>query len=470
MTVNTRNVEGISTGASFNSKLAKQNGNANDTFSSIMDLSVSKSDSKLQVSSEQNIEGKKIEKNSNNASLNVDDKKYEKKDCSNIEDSSNSVDNSTKIDETLSSCDSVKGEEITEELDEKINTDEVVLSDEMSLAMVFQMIIQNKYDLTDDELAAILEKTGINLEELADENVLRDLLCEINDISKVDLLVDQDKADFIDMALDEVITLGKEAVVDSKDNEALTPDVVLEFKEYVKLETENNKELKNASLEAFESKNSEIDLENTTFTEEKIPVFDSNNTNNHQSGKKNSSENNENNIVTNLQNAVTDAINTSKAQETTFDTKVEGADVVRQIVEEIKLNNIKEVSSMEIKLNPENLGKVHIAVESKNGVMQAKIIAETEAAQKAIVAGIEVLKENFNNNELKVDSIEVLIAPHSFFEDGQDSTFEQNDNRNSNSADKTRSLGVDGMLEDVPADSAEEMLKETIKNTVSYSI
>ena len=71
---------------------------------------------------------------------------------------------------------------------------------------------------------------------------------------------------------------------------------------------------------------------------------------------------------------------------------------------------------------------------------------------------------------MKVDSIEVLIAPHSFFEDGQDSTFEQNDNRNSNSADKTRSLGVDGMLEDVPADSAEEMLKETIKNTVSYSI
>ena len=87
MTVNTRNVEGISTGASFNSKLAKQNGNATDTFSSIMDLSVSKSDSKLQVSSEQNIEGKKIEKNSNNASLNVDDKKYEKKACSNIEDS-----------------------------------------------------------------------------------------------------------------------------------------------------------------------------------------------------------------------------------------------------------------------------------------------------------------------------------------------------------------------------------------------
>ena len=99
-------------------------------------------------------------------------------------------------------------------------------------------------------------------------------------------------------------------------------------------------------------------------------------------------------VISNLNQAMAQATGEEIAA-TPFDTSVTQTDIVRQVVDEIKLNLSKDVTSMTLQLNPEQLGKVQIHVSTKNGVMQAQIIAETEAAKAAVESGLAVLKEAF---------------------------------------------------------------------------
>lgn len=59
--------------------------------------------------------------------------------------------------------------------------------------------------------------------------------------------------------------------------------------------------------------------------------------------------------------------------------------------------------------------------------MQAQIIAETEAAKAAVESGLAVLKEAFENQDLKVDAIEVMVGTPDYFmeESGAEAQMEQ---------------------------------------------
>ena len=51
---------------------------------------------------------------------------------------------------------------------------------------------------------------------------------------------------------------------------------------------------------------------------------------------------------------------------------VKPADIVRQVVDSIKLNVTSQLKSMEIALNPENLGKVNLLVSVREGSCHCK--------------------------------------------------------------------------------------------------
>jgi len=93
---------------------------------------------------------------------------------------------------------------------------------------------------------------------------------------------------------------------------------------------------------------------------------------------------------------------------------VRPVDIVRQVIDSIKLNVTSEVKSMEVALNPENLGKVSLLVSVRNGVVTAKLVAENEQVKKALEGQLNILKENMENQGLKVDAIEVTIQSNAF--------------------------------------------------------
>ena len=72
---------------------------------------------------------------------------------------------------------------------------------------------------------------------------------------------------------------------------------------------------------------------------------------------------------------------------------------------------------MEMNLNPESLGKVNLVVAEKNGLLTAQFTVQNEIAKEALESQMQTLKENFTNQGLKVDAVEVLVSNSPFSQD-----------------------------------------------------
>nr|WP_308742336.1 flagellar hook-length control protein FliK [uncultured Anaerocolumna sp.] len=109
-------------------------------------------------------------------------------------------------------------------------------------------------------------------------------------------------------------------------------------------------------------------------------------------------------------------------------------DIANQILEHLKVTIKPDVTSMELQLNPEHLGKVGLTILSKDGSLTAQFTAQTEMAREAIESQMHVLLENLNNQGLKVESIEVAVSNFTFDESSQAAKGEeqQSNSRNRN--------------------------------------
>lgn len=89
-------------------------------------------------------------------------------------------------------------------------------------------------------------------------------------------------------------------------------------------------------------------------------------------------------------------------------------EITTQILDAVRINIKPDQTSMELQLNPENLGKINLTVVSKEGVLTAKFVTGTETAKEAIESQLQVFKENLNNQGLKVENVEVTVSYSAF--------------------------------------------------------
>ena len=92
----------------------------------------------------------------------------------------------------------------------------------------------------------------------------------------------------------------------------------------------------------------------------------------------------------------------------------ETTELINQIAENVKLSISQSATSIEMQLNPENLGKVYVNLSSKEGVVNAQFVATNEIVREAIEAQMVTLKENLNQAGVKVDAVEVTVSSHEF--------------------------------------------------------
>lgn len=179
---------------------------------------------------------------------------------------------------------------------------------------------------------------------------------------------------------------------------------------------------------------------------------------------------NGNNVVGSRQNVVetmTQALGNSQ-------TNVNAENILRQITDAIKVNISQETTSMELQLNPENLGKINLQVVAKNGVITAHLAAENEAVKAALENQVVQLRENFNNQGIKVEAIEVTIASHGFernLEENQQNGARE-DNRQ-NTGDRRRNLNLSDLeaIQGIMSEEENLAVKMMLQNgnTVDYS-
>ena len=105
---------------------------------------------------------------------------------------------------------------------------------------------------------------------------------------------------------------------------------------------------------------------------------------------------------------------TVEVTQTVVQTRVNVDDLFRQVSQMTRVLVGQAESSIEMQLNPANLGKVYLQVVSREGVITAQLAAQNEAVKEALESQLVVLKENMNQQGLKVEAIEVTIASHEF--------------------------------------------------------
>lgn len=141
-----------------------------------------------------------------------------------------------------------------------------------------------------------------------------------------------------------------------------------------------------------------------------------------------------------------------------FVSNMETQDIMRQIMDYMKIQIKPDMSNLEMQLHPASLGTLQIQVASKGGVLTAQFVTENEAVKAVLESQMVQLKENFAQQGVKVEAIEVTVQTHQFesnLEQGRGREQEMPERRN-----RTRRINLDGslMADDMEDLNEEEML------------
>ncbi|MBR3833254.1 MAG: flagellar hook-length control protein FliK [Lachnospiraceae bacterium] len=381
----------------------------------------------------------------------------------------------------------------------KVDEENQIIDKVVALIKEVKETLKEALGLTDEELNSLLADMGIDVSELMIGDNLKNFILQAQGATNVELLVNENLAKLVSDVTNQVANLVEQyGFTDAASFEQLVVDNVESIEmalqnsdKNVDINVDGAYEIKNDNVQNFVGE--EAQVESSEFNEvktktegseykvdskvegdgltEKVSIKSTSETGQDMAQSSDTNQNNHQ-IAANLNQAIDNTVNVNANIDTTaFVDNIQEADIIRQIIDQIKVNVGREVQSMEVQLNPENLGKVYVNVEAKDGVMQAKIIAETEAAKNAIENNLAVLKENFSNNELKVEAIEVMVAAYGFFDDSQNGDFENQEQTN----DTSKTIGGINVnnLDEEELTEEEELEVEIMKtkgNTVSYTV
>lgn len=88
-------------------------------------------------------------------------------------------------------------------------------------------------------------------------------------------------------------------------------------------------------------------------------------------------------------------------------------EIMDQIMDYMKVSVKPELSNLEMQLHPESLGNLHIHISSKEGVVTAQFTAQNETVRAVLESQMMELKQNLEEQGVKVEAVEVTIAQYS---------------------------------------------------------
>lgn len=335
--------------------------------------------------------------------------------------------------------------------------------------------IQERFGVTEEELSNLMTDLGITEDKLLDVNALTQIVMKLDGIEKpMDMLTSPNFNEDLKELLNEVEQIKSEAFDFEKITENV-PKLDVESAEEVIEVPEENVEVAEP-VEDVPVQEEEVTVEDTTHkenivvetenTSNETPEFD-NETNGQMEHRKHESKKIE----------VEEKINVEFVRPQDFAARLtedlsakvgerQAITIVRQVVEQVSMQTKEGMTTMELQLYPAHLGRVVVQLASKDGLVTAQITAETEAAKNALEGQLTLLKENLNNQGIKIENVEVTIASHAFEQNmqGERQSEEQSGSKN-HGRRVARDLGESIM---VPEEESPEIM-EVMGNTVSYS-
>ncbi|MDE6926523.1 MAG: flagellar hook-length control protein FliK [Acetatifactor sp.] len=88
--------------------------------------------------------------------------------------------------------------------------------------------------------------------------------------------------------------------------------------------------------------------------------------------------------------------------------------IMRQIMDYMKIQVKADTSDLEMQLHPASLGTVQVQIASRGGALTANFITQNEAVKAALESQMAQLIERFDEQGVKVEAIEVTVQTHEF--------------------------------------------------------
>lgn len=141
-------------------------------------------------------------------------------------------------------------------------------------------------------------------------------------------------------------------------------------------------------------------------------------------------------------------------------------DIVNQVVEQMKISLKPDTTSMDMMLNPESLGRLQLTVESKGGVMTANFIVQNEVAKEAVESQMQVLRDQLEEKNIKVEAVEVNVSDFDF--EGSSMAQSEAENQQKKSfAGKRHILDLSALDETEELDEEDQVKVEVMKQNGS---
>ncbi len=383
-------------------------------------------------------------------------------------------------------------EQRTEEVSNEPKDMEVVEKELEAAAEELKEEIAEKLDITVEELEAVMETLGLTDASLFTQEGMTALVMEVEQIStSIELLTNADAY----QTLQDLNAVAGELLEQVQNENQLTDvemkEVLEQFskvKEVSQGVSADETDMQNITGETDEAENadtiegkqpadSEADAETSTKDVNSVKDATTPNGKESEAGNKGNEQNtNHNQQVAAESNFQLNNTQTVNQTTTDFSQNITGGnlstqEIYDQIGEFIKTNIRPGIAEVEMQLNPENLGTVSIHLSSKQGNVTAQFVVQNEAVKAALEMQMIQLKENFAEQGIKVDAVEVTVESHAFNQNMQQSNEENNQAQAEARKSSTRSINLNGDWTEEELTEEEQLVAEMMEadgNTVDF--
>lgn len=303
---------------------------------------------------------------------------------------------------------------------------------------------KEELDVSDEDIAKAMEVLGITDNDLLSVVKVTELVSALTGADSITLITDDDMSGKLTSVLDAVNT-AQEDVADMLNTDVDDAVLVVRTDAVVKKDTDETV-VKNTDSSITDNQSVSETESLSDVLAAKVTAQGSSK-HEESTGEHTGEQNHNTQSYGGVADSIIQSMKDSFADIVTEDTScVSEADIVNQVIDQIKLSSGRELTSIEVMLNPERLGSVHVTVTAKNGILSAQIAAQNEQVKTALENQVTALKENFQNQGIKVEAVEITVMTHQF-EAGQN--FGQNESERKQSEQKiNKKLNLSDYMDD----------------------
>ena len=365
--------------------------------------------------------------------------------------------------ETVQDCTNIRESKASRELREQSReAKNVKRKDATEAAKEIAEEIADTFDTTVEEVENILEQLGLTVMDLLNPENLTQIVLALNpECDALSLMTDEDLFSDLKKLMNLVQELKDQVGTDYVLQDAGLDTEASGTKDVVSVEETNaGDELNGFSEEVMIPEAENLQNVRSSFAEA-----------NDDGGNASAQQ-----FAQDFMNQLAEAVENADKSTTSYG--VSGQEIIRQITEQIKIHVKQDTTEMELQLHPASLGNVKVQLTSASGVLTAVFTTENEAVKAALESQLIQLKENFTEQGLKVESVEVNVSAQGFERSLDQQEQEQNRFEEAKSKKTVRRIRLGGLEE------AEELLAEEMSaddrivadmmirngNTVDYTV